>query len=50
MEIVLQIGFRMSAGYDYDEIAIMVEANRGDLQHVELPAGADHEVCGLSTG
>lgn len=34
-----QIGFRVSAGYDYTEVALMLEANRDHRKHVELPRG-----------
>jgi hypothetical protein len=39
MEIVRQIGFRLTAGYSYAETATMLEQHRSDLQHVEIPAG-----------
>lgn len=32
MEIVCQIGFRLSAGYDFDKSAVMLEEHRDDLQ------------------
>lgn len=35
-----RIGIRLTAGYDGEEVAVMLEAHRGDLRHNELPEGA----------
>jgi hypothetical protein len=30
---------RLAAGYSYEEIAVVLEVHRADIQHLELPKG-----------